>query len=157
MTSKQQALIDASLNPLKFFFFKISKLPTLAFWGVKLKELNEEKAVIRIKHGWRNQNPFGSMYFAALNGGGELSTGMLVLLHTADGNYSMLVTGAKANFTKKAKGVISFECLDGEMVKNKISVLKSSEFTSFDLSSIARDEEGSEVAHFTFTWSIKKK
>ncbi len=157
MTSKQQKLIANSQNKFKFFIFKLIKLPSLAFWGVKLSLFNEEEVHIQIKHGWTNQNPFGSMYFSAINGGAELSTGMHVLLQTADAPYSMLVTGAHASFTKKAKGLITFICKEGSVAKSKISALKSGESTTFDLNSIATDEGGEEVGRFVFNWSVKRK
>jgi hypothetical protein len=99
------------------------------------------------------------MYFAALNGAAELSTGLLVQMHLQGyGNWSMLVTSFQASFLKKATGKIRFECNDGVALADlieKLNVLK--EAGEITISSNAYNEDNMLVAEFKLGWSLKKK
>lgn len=148
------------LSPLKYKWFAFTKLPSLVFWGVKVSTLDDAKCVVKTKYGWTNQNPFKSMYFSALCGSAELSTGGLVMHHIeGKGNWSMLVTDFKANFSKKAVGVISFVCEDGLIVQDEIKTIMSSQTGTgtFDLHSTAINDKGETVASFVVSWSLKQK
>jgi len=145
--------VPASIN--RFLLFR---LPAAWIAGVRLKEITQNKAVVTAKHRWINQNPFGSMYFAVLAMGAELSTGILVMQKIQDTRkpISMLVTGTQAEFTKKARGRIRFVCEDGDVIDRKIQeTLQTGEGVQFDLTSNAYDEKGDLVCHFSFQWSIK--
>jgi hypothetical protein len=157
--NKKEKYIKNITNPILYGAAMLKMLPSLFFWGVKVKSLTEEASIVTIKHNWRNQNPFGSVYFSALNGAGELSTGVLVQMHCqGNDSYSMLVVASSAAFIKKAKGRISFFCNDGQMVKEIIDKLDVNHpSVSFTLRANAVDEVGDEVANFTFTWSVKKR
>ena len=64
-------------NLNKFLFFK---LPSAFLCGIRVKQIDENKCVVTVKHRWINQNPFNSMYFAVQAMAAELSTGALVML-----------------------------------------------------------------------------
>lgn len=85
----------------KFLFFK---LPSAFLCGVRVKEIDNTKCVVTVKHRWINQNPFNSMYFAVQAMAAELSTGALVMNHIqiSGKKISMLVANNKGNFTKKS-------------------------------------------------------
>jgi Domain of unknown function (DUF4442) len=156
---KKSVYISRITNSFTFSLGMLKHLPSLFFWGVKVKALDEKNSTVLIKHGWSNKNPFGSIYFSALTGAAELSTGILVQLHIQNDNaYSMLVVASSANFLKKAKGTISFTCSQGDLVKDTIaSLTESSPTASFTLDSAATDETGTIIGTFTYTWSVKKK
>ena len=137
----------------------LHRLPSLVFWGVRVKALNEVGCTVVMKHRWTNQNPFGSIYFSALNGAAELSTGLLCQLHLqGTSSFSMLVVGSKSTFTRKAKGRIRFICEEGNMVSDAIYKLTEAGMsTTFVLHSTAFNEEGQELANFEFTWSVMRK
>ncbi len=78
MTRDPQTYRDAIVHPLKYRFYMLWRLPSLIFWGVKVARIDETASTVTLKHKWTNQNPFGSVYFSALNGAAELSTGILV-------------------------------------------------------------------------------
>ena len=140
--------------------FLLFKLPSAWIAGVRLQHIDDNKAVATAKHRWINQNPFGSMYFAVLAMGAELSTGILVMKKISDSkkNISMLVTGTQAQFTKKAKGRIRFVCEDGNLIGDKIKeTLQTGEGVQFELTSNAYDQQNDLVCTFSFQWSIKKK
>ena len=48
----------------KFLMFK---LPSAFLCGVRLRKLDNEKAVVTVRYRWINQNPFNSIYFAVGN------------------------------------------------------------------------------------------
>ncbi len=147
-------------KPSKINRFLLFHLPSAWIAGVRVKEITDQKAVVTAKHRWINQNPFRSMYFAVLAMGTELSTGILVMkkIQESGKNISMLVTHTEADFTKKARGKIRFVCEEGNLIDEKIQkTIKTGEGITFDLHSVAYDEEGDEVCRFSFQWSLKAK
>ncbi len=147
-------------KPSKINRFLLFHLPSAWIAGVRVKEIDKKKAVVTAKHRWINQNPFRSMYFAVLAMGAELSTGILVMkkIQESGKNISMLVTHTEADFTKKARGKIRFVCEEGNLIDEKIQkTIETGEGITFDLHSIAYDEEGDEVCRFSFQWSLKAK
>lgn len=157
-TDKKLQYLKKISNPAIYFFFMLWRLPSLVFWGVKLKHLSDNQCVVLIKQRWTNQNPFDSIYFSALNGAAELSTGLLFQLHLQEiQKYSMLVVSSKSQFKKKARGRITFVCNDGEEIQKNIDNLSNSgETFTFTAISLAKDETESEVGEFEFTWSVKR-
>src|SRR3990167_3679446 len=110
-------LTVSKLNQFLFF-----KLPSAFICGVRVKEIDENKCVVTVKHRWINQNPFNSMYFAVQAMAAELSTGALVMyqIQKSGRKISMLVANNKGNFTKKATGRITFVCHDGHLIAEAI-------------------------------------
>jgi hypothetical protein len=55
------------------------------------------------------------MYFAVQAMAAELTTGVLIMqaIQESGQSISMLVLNNKSNFSKKAKGLITFTCEDG--------------------------------------------
>lgn len=160
MDNKKSTFINSMMNPLKYGMFTLRKLPSLLFWGIKVTEINELSCTVTTKYNWRNTNPFGSMYFSALCGSGELATGILVMLNTFDnGAWSMLVTGFESQFKKKAMGKIKFICEQGEEVAQLIDSMKAQKGNTGNIVLKARaiDEQGDEVASFNVHWSLKYK
>ena len=141
----------------KFMFFK---LPLAWFGGVRVKEMNDTSCIVKIKHRWINQNPFQSMFWAAQGMAAEMSTGVLVMKKIADSGkkVSMLVTDQRGNFTKKATGLIRFECHDGQSIADAIETSsKTGEGQVVVMKSIGYNKEGISVSNFEFEWSLKVK
>jgi hypothetical protein len=160
MTEAMKVYRETTLNPIKYFFGMLIKLPSVVFWGIKVKEIDMEKCVVTTKHGWTNQNPFKSMYFSALSGSAELSTGCLMQFYLSGrGNWSMLVTGFECEFKKKATGLITFTCAQGLELEQKLQEIESSTTKTGKilLKSIALNSKGEEVGSFKVDWSLKKK
>ncbi|MCO6146776.1 DUF4442 domain-containing protein [Flavobacterium sp. NRK1] len=145
----------SALNTFLFF-----KLPS-AFWcGVRVKHLSDTSCTAKVKYRWFNQNPFNSMYFAVQAMAAELTTGALVMLHIKKSGrkISMLVANNKGNFSKKAKGRITFICNDGHQIEEAINrAIATGEGQTFWMNSIGKDEAGDQVSHMEFEWSIKVK
>ncbi len=141
---------------MKMYFFK--QLPSLFFWGVRVEKIDKNRAEISIKYGWRTQNPFRSIYFSALAGTAELSTGLLALLAIEKANVSMLVVGMQARFMKKAKGKIVFICEQGEQIFSAVKkAIDSGEGQEVLVISKGYNEHGEIVAEFDILWSFKRR
>src|SRR5210317_1994427 len=110
------------MKPSKYNWFMFFKLPSAWWCGVRLHHLENDKAVVRIKHSWFNKNPFKSMFWAAQGMAAEFSTGVLVMekIRLSKKPISMLVANNKANFSKKARGTITFSCSDGQLIDQAI-------------------------------------
>jgi hypothetical protein len=144
-------------NMNKYLFFK---LPS-AFWcGVRVTSINEKACSVSVKHGWFNQNPFNSMYFAVQAMAAELSTGALVIyqIKRSQKNISMLVANNKANFTKKATGRITFSCQDGNLIQEIIKkAVETGEGQTLWMKSIGTNQKGEQVSEMDFEWTFKVK
>ncbi|MFX9054098.1 hypothetical protein ABTN50_19255, partial [Acinetobacter baumannii] len=62
---------------------------------MRVKKIDAQTAVITVKHGWINQNPFKSMYFAVQSMAAEMSTGLFAVGQTYKRTpaVSMLIVG----------------------------------------------------------------
>ena len=73
-------LIQQMKSPLGFRAYLGFKLPLAAFAGLRVDEFTAERCAVSLPYGWRTQNPFNSIYFAAQCMAAELSTGALAML-----------------------------------------------------------------------------
>ncbi|HCX74524.1 MAG TPA: DUF4442 domain-containing protein, partial [Algoriphagus sp.] len=107
---------------------------------------------------WRSQNPFRSIYFAALAGAAELSTGALCQLALAGkGKFSMLVVDFRAEYSKKADTKITFSCDQGLELFDLIEKMTVGDTNQLTMISKGKNKNGNEVARFYVTWSFKRK
>jgi hypothetical protein len=160
MTKQQQKYIHQVTSGFLFSLFSLKELPMVFLAGIRVKELDEEHSVTTVKHGYLTKNPFGSLYFACLAMAAELSSGVIAMMHVKDANpkVSMLVTGTRAEFRKKAKGKISFICADGKKIAAVIAETQNTgEGVTVEVKAIGKDEQGDVVAEFIFVWSFKRK
>jgi hypothetical protein len=158
-TPKLDKLRRDLLKPWKLKLFMLAKLPMGFLAGLKVTECTERAAAVTIRFGYLTKNPFRSMYFACLAMAAELSTGVLGLLPTLAGSpVAMLIVGLEGEFTKKAVGLITFRCEDGEAVKQAIAETRATgEPRVVPCTTTGRDETGDVVATFKFTWSFKAR
>jgi hypothetical protein len=136
------------------------KLPSAFFCGVRVREVNEHKTVISVPYKWLSQNPFKSIYFACQAMAAEMSTGLLALghLYKRKPPVSMLVTGLKAEYYKKAVERIYFTCMDGDAMKATIEkAIETGEGQVLEATSTGRTKAGEVVSEFKITWSFKAK
>ncbi|WP_149276204.1 DUF4442 domain-containing protein [Pareuzebyella sediminis] len=149
-----------TVNTGEFNTFLFFKLPAAWWCGVRLKHLDEEKAITTVRHRWFNQNPFKSMFWAVQGMAAELSTGAMVItqIRQSGKKISMLVANNKATFSKKATGKITFTCEDGYLIQGAIDrTLKTGEGQTLWMKSTGVNEEGVVVSTFDFEWTIKVK
>ena len=149
------AFTASKINTFTFF-----KLPSAWWCGVRLKYIDERKAVTAVKHKWFNQNPFKSMFWAVQGMAAELSTGAMVMneIQKSGKKISMLVANNRATFTKKATVRITFTCDDGLLIADAIKkAMETGEGQTLWMKSIGVNAEGVEVSTFHFEWTVKVK
>ncbi|MBB4119147.1 putative RNA-binding protein associated with RNAse of E/G family [Mesonia hippocampi] len=147
-------------TPRKVNAYIFFKLPSAWWCGVRLVAITNTRAEVKVRYGFINKNPFKSMYFAVQAMAAELSTGVLVMqeITKKSEKISMLVKENKAEFTKKAKGVITFSCTDVDALReavNKAVITKQGQ--TCWLNAVGIDEGGDQVANFSFKWTLKSK
>lgn len=158
MTKEAEKYLSRMTNPFIFWWAMFFKLPSAVFWRLKIKSLSLEKCEVSIPFFWRSQNPFQSIYFAALAGAAELSTGALCQLGMAGkGKFSMLVVDFRAEYHKKANQKIIFTCDQGAELSQLIDSLQPQETGTLTMISTGRNPQGDVVAKFYVTWSFKRK
>ena len=159
ITTKGKKLLESYNSNLIFRLVMLRKLPSIFFWGVRVSHLDKDSCAVTVPYKWTSQNPFKSIYFSALAGTAELSTGALVQVYLSGrGKYSMLVTRFEMDFVKKAKTMTTFSCTQGkeiaEAVANEENVGGGQAFV---LETEGKNKEGEVVARAKIQWSIKKK
>jgi len=150
--------MEFTASKLNTFLFV--KLPSAYWSGVRVKAISATSCTATVRHRWINQNPFKSMYFAVQAMAAELTTGALVMYHIKKSGkkISMLVANNKGNFSKKARGRITFVCNDGYLIEEAINTaIATGEGQTFWMTSIGKDEAGDQVSQMEFEWSIKVK
>ncbi len=148
------------LNPFLMRLYYLSKLPLAFVAGLRLRELDERRAVVTVPYGWRTTNPFRSTYFAALSMAAELSTGALAMASTdlAPRPVALLIVGLTAGFEKKATGTTTFTCEEGDKLTAAVArTVETGEPAIAEVETIGRSSDGTVVARFTFTWSFKAR
>jgi hypothetical protein len=156
-TDKFLALVR---HPVKFRLFLLSKLPSAFFSGVRVRYADEQKCVVTVPYKWFSTNPFRSTYFACHSMAAEMSTGVLAMAQTYQQKpaISMLVLRVEGDFLKKADGLTTFICEDGNIVKQMIrEAAASGKPTTATLRSVGTNKDGDIVADFNITWSFKVK
>ncbi len=159
LTDGQKALVKRMLSPITWRFFSIGKLPTLGFWGVRVRILEWNTCEVDMPFGWRTQNPFSSTYFAAQCGAAELSTGALAILHL-DGKpkTSMLVTQFDSKYYKKATKKLRFVCQSGDEIAEAIAgTLDDGQGRQVVAHSQGFLPGGTLASEFWVTWSFRRK
>ena len=149
-----------ALSAKKLNLFLVFNLPSAFLCGVRVKQINAFECHVVVRHKWINKNPFKSMFWAVQGMAAELATGALIIMKIQQLNkkISMLVIKNEAQFTKKAKGRITFRCAQGiDIDKVLQSAIESGEGQTLTLKAEGRDEAGDVVATFNFIWSLKRK
>lgn len=144
----------------KFNTFTFFKLPSAWWCGVRLRHLDEKKAIVTVKYKWFNQNPFKSMFWAVQGMAAELSTGAMMInqIKESGRKISMLVANNNANFSKKATGKITFTCEDGHLIKEALDkAIATGEGQTIWMKSVGVNTDGVVVSTFNFEWTVRLK
>ena len=144
----------------KFNTYMFFKIPAAWWCGVRLEQLTESLAQTRVRHRWINQNPFDSMFWAVQGMAAEFASGAIAIHHIRQSGkpVSMLVVNNKANFSKKAKGLIRFTCENGEALRQTINrAIATGQGQTIWMTSVGTDADGNVVSTFEFEWSFKLK
>lgn len=147
-------------HPLKFKLYLSKNLPAGWFSGLKIVSASDASCAVSIPFKWFTKNPFRSTYFACLSMAAEMSTGVLAMAHVYKRTpaVSMLVTGIKGEFHKKATGITTFTCDDGGRFKEAIeTAVATGQPQQFTAHSVGLNDRGEKVAEFWIEWSFKAK
>ena len=145
----------SSINTFLFF-----KLPSVWWCGIRVREISKLSCSANVRLGWFNKNPFKSLFWAVQGMAAELTTGILIMqaINESKKNISMLVLNNKANFSKKAKGLIRFNCNQGKKINESINrLLETKKPQTVWVKSHGKDESGDIVSSFDFEWTIMLK
>jgi acyl-coenzyme A thioesterase PaaI-like protein len=137
-----------------------ARLPLAAFAGMRVERLDEERCDVSLPSGWKTQNPFKSMYFAAQAMAAEASTGVPALwfIEELGAPVASLVTGIKADFTKKGTSKATFTFEGGQALRAAIEqAAASGEPVVHVARSTGRQAGGEVIAEFEITWSFKRR
>lgn len=148
------------MHPLLFRGFLLAKLPLALVAGLRVRALDRRRCVCDLPYGWRSQNPFRSIYFAAQAMAAEMSTGALAMLavRSATAPVALLIVGLEAEFGKKATARTAFTCEGGDLAFAAVAAtVATGEPATARLTTVGRMADGTEVARFTFTWSFKRR
>ena len=160
LSPKGKKFRDRIDNWFIFNLFLIIKLPLAWIAGSRIRLIDAETCAINMPYGWRNQNPFQSMYFAAQSMSAEMSTGMLCMLaieHSGE-DIAMLVSDNRSKFIKKANGHVTFTCNDGMKMFDAVAeTCRTGEPVLVEMKSAGVMDNGVEVSNFSFTWTVKKR
>lgn len=140
--------------------FLLTKLPSAFLAGVRVKSIDKNSVVVKVRHRWINQNPFRSLYWAVQGMASELATGILVMkeIQQYPAKVSMLVVHQKGDFLKKATGEILFSVEYTNEIKNALDESKAtSEGKTIVIKVNGVDEDGDVVSSFEYHWSVKVK
>ena len=160
MNSKQIKLLKKINNVLIFKIGSILKLPLAFLTGLRILSFDGRKSLVRVNYNYLNKNPFKSTYFSVLSMAAELSTGLYALLYTTGlkPSCAFILIGMKANFIKKASGVTTFSCNDGEKIKTAVNkCAKENIPIKVNVKSRGNNENGELIAEFEFIWSFKQR
>lgn len=159
MNEKSKQYQQQALNPFLFKLGMLRRLPSVAFWGISIVTLDEARCEVKIPFTWRTQNPFGSIYFGALSGAAELSTGALCqMMIKGKGDYSMLVVGFSAEFFKKATTTITFTCDQGQILADILDKMTEKGDTGrLKMTATGRNTAGEIIGNAYIDWSFKRK
>ena len=100
------------------------------------------------------------MFWAVQGMAAELSTGALIIIKIKQLNQktSMLLLRNEAQFTKKAKGRITFECKQGISIDSALKkAIETGQGQTLILEAEGHDEAGDLVSKFSFEWTLKTK
>ncbi|HXH19465.1 MAG TPA: DUF4442 domain-containing protein [Chitinophagales bacterium] len=160
MTDAHREFIAQMMNPWKFRYFTLRKVPLGLIAGMRLKYVDLQRCQATIPYRWITTNPFRSTYFAALAMAAELSTGTLALLSVYKRNPSVavIIVGMEAQFIRKATGLTTFTCEEGHKLFTAVErTIATGEAVVEKVLTTGRAEDGTEVARFIFTWSFKRR
>ncbi|MFU8804286.1 MAG: DUF4442 domain-containing protein [Bradymonadaceae bacterium] len=147
-------------TPALFRAVLAARMPLLALAGARVEYVDLAGSRVVLPFGWKTQNIFGTMYFAAIAMAAEAACGSLVLLHDQQrgSKYAPIVKRVEADFKKAATSDIVFECSAGDVAADLFDRAKESrEREEAVIEVIGSTAKDGEVARVLVTWSMRYK
>ena len=149
-----------NFTPTRINVFNFFKLPSVWLCGIRVTKIDHISCQVKVVHRWINQNPFKSMFWAVQGMAAELTTGVLIMeaIQNSKRKVSMLVLNNRANFSKKARGKVLFECDEKQKLSKAMNQLvKTQQSQTIWLTSKGIDQNGDIVSTFEFEWTLLLK
>lgn len=147
------------LSPLfKVGMLKVMPMGTIA--GLKIIELDDDQCKVTVPYSHINKNPFNTTYWAVLGMAAEMASGAMVQMftHKISPSVSMFVTGCDAKFVKRAVGVTTFICNDGQLISETIKkAIDTKEPQTVQSNVKGYDKDNVLLVDFNFEWSLKAR
>ena len=147
-------------NRLLFKIIIFFRVPLDFITGTRIKTLNEQSCEVSVPYRWLNKNPFRSTFWAVLGMAAEMSTGTLVMMYTykLKPSVAVIVGNCTGEFLAKATDLTTFVCNEGKRIATTVKkAIQTGEPQEVVCKTIGYSRAGEEVAHFTFTWKMKKR
>jgi Domain of unknown function (DUF4442) len=160
LNARSEAVRRRLLRPWNFRLYLWARLPLAACAGLSLRRLDEGGCTVALPGGWRTQNPFRSMYFAAQSMAAEMSTGApaMMLVEGASASVSMLVREVRGVFARRIQGEAEFTFEDMARMREAVDrAVASGESEPFVARSVGRTRGGDAASEFEITWSFKRR
>jgi hypothetical protein len=148
-------------NTLYLRYFGLTKIPLLFYLKPSVVEKSEKRVVIKIPLSRRSKNHQGSMYFAALAMGADVSVGLLAveLINRQEEKISFIFKDFNAEFYRRATADVFFSCDQGSEIAQLVKkACSSKERVEMPLHAVATvpAENDEPVARFRLTLSLKQ-
>ncbi|MEZ5004650.1 MAG: DUF4442 domain-containing protein [Chitinophagales bacterium] len=153
--AKQQKRMN---NRLLLRLGMIYNLPLGFLSGMYIKHIDDNSCKVAVPYKFLNKNPFKTTYWAVLGMAAEMASGIILVTYSKNITPSVatFVVGCESTFINRALGVTTFECHDGQLIKEKVKLAaETGEGHTFTTKTVGYAEDGKEVAEFIFTWSVK--
>lgn len=139
------------------------KIPLLAFVTPRVMELDENRAVARIRLDRRTRNHLGVMYFGALAMGAELSIALKCIeaIYRSGQKIDFIFKDFQCEFLKRADGHVHFVCEQAALVQeliNKATATSERLHETFEgFAIIAEGENQEPVMKYKLTLSVRNR
>lgn len=142
------------------FLLGFAKIPIIGFVKPRLIELDENKAIVRIRLRRRSKNHLNSMYFGALAVGADVAAGLhaFYFAERMGKKVAFAFKGMNAEFLMRAESNIDFVSEDGQKVKDAMErSAQSGERINEPIMVLAKNTQNEVVATFEMIVSVKVK
>lgn len=150
-------------NTLLLRAFGLVRIPLLFSVSPTILELDDERAVVRVKLSRWTRNHWGSMYFGTMAIGADCAVGMTAMHHIwklKAHDVQLIFKDFHASFLKRPDGHVLFICDEGDKARKLVQkARKSGERENLTLNARAVLEKNPDepVAEFALTLSLKRK
>ncbi len=148
-------------NTILLKSISLFKCPMALFIGASIHELTSKRAVVKVPLGFRNRNPYGSMFLGALTSGADIAGSLAAYTATREANIksSVLFKDMHAQFNKKVLSSAYFVCEDVPKVRGLIekgaTELGTPQSCKVTVKCVSNVESDEILAIFNMTLSVK--
>lgn len=143
--------------------FGLVRIPLLFSVQPSVLELNDERAVVKVKLNRWTRNHWGSMYFGTLAMGADCAVGMTAMHHIwvlEASDVHLIFKDFQASFLKRPDGHVLFVCEEGLKVKELVEAAQASgerQNLTVKARAVLESDPDEPVAEFALTLSLKRK